>query len=67
MNFYHVATDALEDAWSEEHEYGSLDELRGAVSLARYADPAVLGRGHYIRTLQSWPSIAGATWLARPV
>jgi dihydroorotate dehydrogenase (fumarate) len=49
------------ERWAEEHEYGSLDELRGTVSLARCADPAILERSSYIRTLQSWPACAGSS------
>jgi dihydroorotate dehydrogenase (fumarate) len=41
-------------AWAAEHEYDSLDQMRGSMSLARCPDPASFERGNYIRILQSW-------------
>jgi Dihydroorotate dehydrogenase len=41
-------------AWLGEHEYRSLDELRGSMNARRCPDPAALTRGNYIHTLQSW-------------
>jgi dihydroorotate dehydrogenase (fumarate) len=43
----------LED-WLEWQKAGSLDEMRGAVSLERMRDPGAFERAHYIRTLHSW-------------
>ncbi len=40
--------------WMEEHEYRSLDELRGCMSHARCPDPAGFERANYMRILQSW-------------
>ncbi len=40
--------------WMEEHEYSSLNELRGALNLRRCPDPAAHERANYIRILQSW-------------
>ncbi|HYU16235.1 MAG TPA: dihydroorotate dehydrogenase-like protein [Candidatus Acidoferrum sp.] len=46
----------LEDArtWLEQHEYESLAQARGSMSLARCPDPAAFERGNYVRILQSW-------------
>ncbi len=41
-------------AWMEEHQYQSIDELRGALNLWRCPDPAAHERANYIRILQSW-------------
>ena len=40
--------------WADEHEYESLDQMRGSMSLARCPDPASFERGNYVRILQSW-------------
>ena len=41
-------------SWLEEHEYVSLAELRGALSLERCPDPAAYERANYIRLLQGF-------------
>jgi dihydroorotate dehydrogenase (fumarate) len=41
-------------AWADEHEYESLAQMRGSMSLARCPDPASFERGNYVRILQSW-------------
>lgn len=43
----------LED-WLERQRAGSLDEIKGIVSLERKRDPGAFERAHYIRTLHSW-------------
>ena len=40
--------------WADEHEYESLDQMRGSMSLERCPDPASFERGNYVRILQSW-------------
>ncbi len=40
--------------WLTEHEYQSLQELRGSMSLARCPDPRAFSRANYMRMLQSW-------------
>jgi dihydroorotate dehydrogenase (fumarate) len=40
--------------WLEEHEYESLSQMRGSMSLLRCPDPRTFERLHYIQTLQSW-------------
>lgn len=44
----------LED-WLEWNRAGSLDEMKGAVSLKSKRDAAAFERAQYIRTLHSWP------------
>ena len=41
-------------AWADEHQYESLDQMRGSMSLARCPDPAAFERGNYVRILQSF-------------
>ncbi|HYG89100.1 MAG TPA: dihydroorotate dehydrogenase-like protein [Azospirillum sp.] len=40
--------------WLEEHEYESLAQARGSMSLLRCPDPAAFERGNYQRILQGW-------------
>jgi dihydroorotate dehydrogenase (fumarate) len=51
------------EAWADEHEYESLDQMRGSMSLARCPDPAAFERGNYVRILQSWPRAASVPGL----
>lgn len=48
------------DAWLLEHEYESLDQLRGSLSLLRCPDPAAHERANYVTILQSWKAGDGA-------
>ena len=40
--------------WLEEHEYESLAQARGSMSLLKCPDPKVFERANYLRILQSW-------------
>ena len=40
--------------WFEQHEYESLNQARGSMSLARCPNPAAFERGNYVRILQGW-------------
>ena len=40
--------------WMEWHHLGSIDEVRGQVSLLRVADASAFERANYIRALHSW-------------
>jgi dihydroorotate dehydrogenase (fumarate) len=40
--------------WMEEHEYSSITQMRGSMSLERCPDPAAFERANYMRVLQSW-------------
>ncbi|HSC29977.1 MAG TPA: dihydroorotate dehydrogenase-like protein [Vicinamibacterales bacterium] len=42
------------ERWLEAHEYGSLGQALGSMSLSRSRNPAALERGNYIRVLQAW-------------
>jgi dihydroorotate dehydrogenase (fumarate) len=41
-------------AWMTEHEYESVDQLRGSASQAAVTDPSAFERANYLRTLRSW-------------
>jgi dihydroorotate dehydrogenase (fumarate) len=40
--------------WMEAHEYDSVEQMIGALSLRSCADPEAYERGNYLRTLQLW-------------
>ena len=40
--------------WLEEHEYDSLRQAQGSMSLLRCPDPEAFERGNYMRILHSW-------------
>ncbi len=40
--------------WLEEHEYESLAQAQGSLSLQRCPDPQAFERANYLRVLQSW-------------
>jgi dihydroorotate dehydrogenase (fumarate) len=40
--------------WLEEHEYESLGQMQGSMSLQRCADPKAYERANYVKILQSW-------------
>lgn len=40
--------------WLSDHEYESLDQLRGSMSHQHCPDPAAYERGNYLKTLQLW-------------
>lgn len=40
--------------WMHEHEYESLEQMRGNMSQARTPNPGVLERANYARILQTW-------------
>jgi dihydroorotate dehydrogenase (fumarate) len=40
--------------WMEEHEYSSIAEMRGSMSLLRCPDPKAYERTNYVRILQAW-------------
>jgi dihydroorotate dehydrogenase (fumarate) len=40
--------------WLDEHEYESLRQAQGSMSLLRSPSPEAFERGNYMRTLQSW-------------
>jgi dihydroorotate dehydrogenase (fumarate) len=40
--------------WLEEHEYESLDQMRGSMNLAKSPDTTAYERANYIQVLQGW-------------
>jgi dihydroorotate dehydrogenase (fumarate) len=40
--------------WLEEHEYDSLRQAQGSMSLDRSPDRQAFERGNYVRVLQTW-------------
>jgi dihydroorotate dehydrogenase (fumarate) len=51
----HLATVLREmRTWLEEHEYESLDQMRGNMGLLRCPDPKAYERANYMEILQSW-------------
>jgi dihydroorotate dehydrogenase (fumarate) len=47
--------DGLE-AWLVEHEYESLKQAQGSMSLLKCPDPGAFERGNYVKILQTWGS-----------
>src|SRR5262249_13626902 len=46
--------------WLEEHEYGSLREMRGSMSMGNCPDPQAYERANYMLMLQSWRPASSA-------
>jgi dihydroorotate dehydrogenase (fumarate) len=44
--------------WMEEHDYESLEQMRGSMSLRKSPDPAAFERGNYMKILRSWKGAA---------
>jgi dihydroorotate dehydrogenase (fumarate) len=44
--------------WLDEHEYVSVEQLRGSMSQLRVAEPAAFERAHYVRTVGTFFSLA---------
>lgn len=42
------------EEWLVEHEYESLEQMRGSMSLVRCPDPAAYERANYMHILQGW-------------
>jgi len=42
------------ERWMIEHEYASVAQMRGSMSLGRCPDPAAFERGNYVKLLQTW-------------
>jgi len=40
--------------WLEEHEYHSLQQMRGSMNLKRCPDASAFTRGNYVKILQGW-------------
>lgn len=44
------------ERWLVDHEYESLNQMRGSMNLQRCADPHAYERANYMKILQSWDS-----------
>ena len=42
------------ERWMTDHEYTSVAQMRGSMSLGRCPDPAAFERGNYVKLLQTW-------------
>ncbi|MFT4569360.1 MAG: dihydroorotate dehydrogenase (fumarate) [Hyphomicrobiaceae bacterium] len=42
------------ETWMEEHEYESLTQMQGSMSLERCPNPTAYERANYVQVLQSW-------------
>jgi dihydroorotate dehydrogenase (fumarate) len=42
------------ERWLEQHEYHSLKQAQGSMSLRKSSDPEAFERGNYMRALQTW-------------
>ena len=51
----HALTETLDtmSTWLEEHEYQSLAQMQGSMSLARCPDPSAYERAQYLRVLRT--------------
>jgi dihydroorotate dehydrogenase (fumarate) len=41
-------------AWLEEHEYESVEQMRGSMDLTRCPNPRAFERANYVQVIQSW-------------
>lgn len=49
--------------WMEEHEYESVRQMQGSLSLKRVPNPAAFERANYMKVLHSWrPDPTGMLW-----
>ena len=48
-----IETDMVE--WMEEHEYESVDQLKGSLSQKNCEDPSAFERAQYMRAISSFP------------
>ena len=44
--------------WMDEHEYESVDQMKGSLSQRNVAEPAAFERANYMKTLQSYKNLA---------
>jgi dihydroorotate dehydrogenase (fumarate) len=42
--------------WMEEHEYESVEQLKGSMSQKNCPDPGAFERAQYMRALQTYPA-----------
>jgi dihydroorotate dehydrogenase (fumarate) len=44
-------------AWLDEHEYDSVEQLKGSLSHEHSPDPAAFERANYVRAVSAWPPV----------
>jgi dihydroorotate dehydrogenase (fumarate) len=42
------------EAWMEDHEYESVEQMKGSLSQKNCPDPAAFERANYMKTIKSW-------------
>jgi dihydroorotate dehydrogenase (fumarate) len=42
------------EGWMGEHDYRSIRQMQGSMSLRRVADPSAFQRGNYMKVLRSY-------------
>ena len=53
----HVRTVTAElQTWLDDHEYESVDQLRGSMSYGNVSNPSAFERANYMKVLHSWTS-----------
>jgi dihydroorotate dehydrogenase (fumarate) len=45
------------ERWMEEHEYESIEQMKGSLSQRSAADPALFERANYMKTLNSYKRV----------
>lgn len=53
--YLHILLERLK-TWMNEHDYESVEQLKGAMSMRNCPEPAAYERGNYLRILQGWQS-----------
>ena len=48
--------------WMEEHEYESVEQLKGSISQRNATDSAAFLRSNYMRVLDSYQPPSGVLW-----
>lgn len=56
-----AAVEAGLRGWMDEHEYESVEQLKGSASYATTEDPSAFERANYVKTLHSWAAAAPRT------
>ncbi len=54
------------DQWLEEHEYDSVQQMRGSMSQRHVTEPSAFERANYMKVLQSWRHDPAGQALANP-
>jgi dihydroorotate dehydrogenase (fumarate) len=50
------------NTWLDEHEYSSVQQLKGSISQQHAADPAAYSRANYVKVLDSFKPPPGVRW-----